>query len=82
MAAASDASYRSNPLAPTDPLAREWTMAVIGPNVAMAVAATGLGNDPGSLPQTVEFIRTDDRELVMGIAQQLMARVVPAGRRR
>src|SRR5438874_1453952 len=80
MAAATDASYRSNPLAPTDALAREWTMAVIGPNVAMAIAATGLGNDPASMLQTVEFVRTDDRELVMGIAQQLMARVVPAGR--
>jgi len=47
-----------------------------------AIAATGLGTDPAGLPQTVEFVRTDDRELVMGIAQQLMARVVPAGRRR
>ena len=82
MAPVPEASYRTNPLTPTDPLAREWTMAVIGPNVALAIAATGLGTDPAGLPQTVEFVRTDDRELVMGIAQQLMARVVPAGRRR
>jgi EAL domain-containing protein (putative c-di-GMP-specific phosphodiesterase class I) len=74
--------YRGNPLAPGDPLAREWVMVVTGPSIAEAVVATNLGNDPTGLASHVSMVETDDRELVMSIAQQLMGRVVPVSRRR
>ena len=82
MQADSATPYRSNPLSAGDVLTREWVMVVLGPSVAEAIVARNLGPDPRSLPPMVEFVSTDDREIVTGLAQQLMGRVVPAGRRR
>jgi EAL domain-containing protein (putative c-di-GMP-specific phosphodiesterase class I) len=60
-----------------DPLAREWIVAVVGPGMAEVVAARSLGRDPDSVGDEVEFIRSDDRDTVMAVAQLLMSRVVP-----
>ena len=60
-----------------DPLAREWIVAVVGPGMSEVVAARSLGRDPDSIGDEVEYIRCDDRDTVIAVAQLLMSRVVP-----
>lgn len=61
----------------TDPLAREWAVTAVGPNVAAAIVARGLARPESGDDPEVELVVTDDRELVLLAARALMARVVP-----
>jgi EAL domain-containing protein (putative c-di-GMP-specific phosphodiesterase class I) len=62
---------RGAPLLPTDPLAREWTVAVVSPHISAALTAYDLDDDAGRY----EYVLTHDRELAVVAAAVLMARI-------
>jgi EAL domain-containing protein (putative c-di-GMP-specific phosphodiesterase class I) len=64
---------RGAPLLPTDPLAREWTVAVVSPHVSAALTAYDLDDDAARY----EYVLTHDRELAVAAATALMARIAP-----
>jgi EAL domain-containing protein (putative c-di-GMP-specific phosphodiesterase class I) len=63
---------RGGALAPEDPIAREWTVAVVSPHVSAALTASGLENgDSGDY----DYVLTHDRELAVSVAAALMSRI-------
>ncbi len=65
-------------LHPDDPVRGEWDIAVVGPHFAVALVARDLG-DAGPEPERrFEYVLTHDRDLVVGLAGDLMARMLPA----
>jgi EAL domain-containing protein (putative c-di-GMP-specific phosphodiesterase class I) len=60
---------RGGALHPADPLAHEWTTAVVSPQLAVALCAYDQGDG------TFEFVLTHDRELAASAAASLMARI-------
>ncbi|MGZ4269622.1 MAG: sensor domain-containing phosphodiesterase [Solirubrobacteraceae bacterium] len=60
---------RGGTLHPADPLAREWSTAVVSPQLAVALCAYDLGDG------AFEFVLTHDRELAVAAAAALMARI-------
>jgi hypothetical protein len=70
---------RGGRLAPNDPLVHEWSVVVIGPHIAAALAARETG-ERGNGGQRWEFAVTYDREEVIEIALLLLARIGPRER--
>jgi EAL domain-containing protein (putative c-di-GMP-specific phosphodiesterase class I) len=64
-----------NSLAATDPLAEEWTVTVIGPHYAAALIARDLGDTGPDHDRRFQFAVTYDRDVVLGAARSLMARI-------
>ena len=54
-----------------DPLAREWSVAVLSPHVCAALTAS----DAGSRDGRYDYVLTHDRELAGAAAAALMARI-------
>ena len=64
-----------NSLRATDPLAEEWTVAVVGPHYSAALIARDLGDTGPDHDRRFQFAVTYNRELVLGAARSLMARI-------
>jgi EAL domain-containing protein (putative c-di-GMP-specific phosphodiesterase class I) len=64
---------RGGRLHPADPLAREWTVAVVSPHAAAAMTAHPVAGEDDD--DTFEFVLTHDRDLAVGCAAALMARI-------
>jgi EAL domain-containing protein (putative c-di-GMP-specific phosphodiesterase class I) len=64
-----------NSLSAADPLAEEWTVTVIGPHYAAALIARDMDDDGPDLDRRFQFVVTHDRDLVLGAARSLMARI-------
>ncbi|MEP7115300.1 MAG: EAL domain-containing protein [Ilumatobacteraceae bacterium] len=64
-----------NSLSATDPLAEEWTVTVIGSHYAAALIARDLGDTGPDHDRRFQFAVTHDRDLVLGAARSLMARI-------
>jgi EAL domain-containing protein (putative c-di-GMP-specific phosphodiesterase class I) len=64
---------RGAPLRPGDPLAREWTVAVVSPHVSAALTAYDVEDDEGRY----DYVLTHDRDLSVAAATALMARIAP-----
>jgi len=60
---------------PADPLADEWSIAVVGPHFAGAVLAKDLGDDGPDADRRFDYVVTYDRELVLTAAAALLRRV-------
>jgi DICT domain-containing protein len=69
---------RGGSLVEDDPLVDEWSIAVVGPHFAAALAAIDLGDAGHDALRRFEYVLTYDRDLVLSIAQSLMARVLPS----
>ncbi len=65
-------------LHPDDPVRGEWDIAVVGPHFAVALVARDLGDDGPEGDRRFEYVLTHDRDLVVGLAGDLMARMLPA----
>jgi hypothetical protein len=79
MAAEPAAGVRGGHLGAGDPVRGEWDIAVVGPHFAVALVARDLGDD--ALPEDqrrFEFVLTHDRDLAVGVAGDLMARMPAA----
>lgn len=74
------AGVRGCNLAPADPLVSEWDIVVVAPHFAAAFTALDLG-DTGlpDMDRRFDFQLTYDRELAVGAARALMARIEPLG---
>ena len=70
---------RGGRLAPNDQLVREWTVVVIGPHIAAALAARDCDDAPNG-DRHYEFAVTYDRDEVIEIARLLLARIGPRDR--
>ena len=68
---------RGADLAPGDPVAREWDVAVVGPHFAAALVARDLDAAPADPDRTFDYVLTHDRPLVLDVARSLLARTVP-----
>jgi len=64
---------RGAPLHATDPLAREWTVAVVSPHVSAALTAYDLDDEASRY----DYVLTHDRGLAVAAATALMARIAP-----
>ncbi|MDY7105654.1 MAG: EAL domain-containing protein [Actinomycetota bacterium] len=64
-------------LAPDDPLAREWTVVVLGPHFAGALIGRDLGDDVPDPDRRFDYAITHDRDVVLAAAVALMRRVTP-----
>jgi DICT domain-containing protein len=64
-------------LSPHDPVRGEWDIAVVGPHFAVALVARDLGDDGPEADRRFEYVLTHDRELVVGVACDLMSRMLP-----
>jgi EAL domain-containing protein (putative c-di-GMP-specific phosphodiesterase class I) len=63
---------RGGALLPDDPIAREWTVAVVSPHVSAALTACGLASSRNG---EYDYVLTHDRELAVSVAAALMARI-------
>jgi diguanylate cyclase (GGDEF)-like protein/PAS domain S-box-containing protein len=70
---------RGAALSPGDPLAGEWSVAVLGPHFAAALVAVDLGDTGPENERRFDFALTYDRDLVIEAASALMRRVTPLG---
>ncbi len=75
MAAEPARGVRGATLSADDPLVDEWSVAVIGPHFAAALAAIDLGDDGPDELRRFDYVLTYDRTIVLGVARSLMARV-------
>ena len=66
-------------LHPDDPVRGEWDIAVVGPHFAVALVARDLGDGGPEGDRRFEYVLTHDRDLVVGLAGDLMARMLPVG---
>ena len=66
-------------LDPSDPLAGEWNIVVIGPHFAATLVARDLGDTGPDDDRNFEFVWSHDRELAIQVAFSLMSRVWPRG---
>jgi EAL domain-containing protein (putative c-di-GMP-specific phosphodiesterase class I) len=64
-------------LSPDDPVRGEWDIAVVGPHFAVALVARDLGDDGPEGDRRFEYVLTHDRDLVVRLASDLMARMLP-----
>ena len=71
---------RGGRLAPNDPLCKEWSVVVIGPHIAAALAAQDRGDSGPIADRRYDFAVTYDREEVIEIARLLLARIGPLER--
>ena len=69
---------RGADLAPDDPLRLEWDMVVVGPHFAVALVARDLGDTGPDAERRFEYVLTHDRDLVIEVAADLMARMTHA----
>jgi DICT domain-containing protein len=79
MAAEPAPGVRGAALAEGDPLAGEWSVAVLGPHFAAALVAVDLGDDGPDMSRRFDFALTYDRDLVIAAANALMRRIEPLG---
>lgn len=71
---------RGGDIAADDPLVDEWAVAVVGPHYAAALVARDLGDRGPAAERRFDAIITHDRELALGVARSLLARLrSPAG---
>jgi EAL domain-containing protein (putative c-di-GMP-specific phosphodiesterase class I) len=68
---------RGADLAEDDPLAGEWTVIVVGPHYAAALAALDLGDTGRDRDRRFRFVVTHQRDLVVAAARSLLRRVTP-----
>lgn len=68
-----------NSLSEADPLAEEWTVTVIGSHYSAALIARDMGDDGPDDERRFQFVVTHDRDLVLGAARSLMARITTPG---
>jgi EAL domain-containing protein (putative c-di-GMP-specific phosphodiesterase class I) len=68
---------RGGRLAPNDPLCEEWTVVVLGPHIAAALAARDRGDGGAVADRHYDFAVTYDRDEVIEIARLLLARIGP-----
>ncbi|MEA2284374.1 MAG: hypothetical protein QOJ21_417 [Solirubrobacteraceae bacterium] len=61
---------RGGALPPDDPIAREWTVAVVSPHVSAALTASSLRRS-----RDYDYVLTHDRELAVSVAAALMSRI-------
>ncbi|MGI8749245.1 MAG: sensor domain-containing phosphodiesterase [Thermoleophilaceae bacterium] len=71
---------RGSSVAPDDPLTSEWDIVVVSPHFSAAFSARDLGDtgDP-DMDRRFDFQLTHDRDLAVGAARSLMARIEPLG---
>ncbi len=69
---------RGGSLLEGDPMVDEWSIAVVGAHFAGALAAIDLGDTGPDALRRFDYVLTYDRDLVLSIAQSLMARVLPS----
>jgi EAL domain-containing protein (putative c-di-GMP-specific phosphodiesterase class I) len=74
------AGVRGAHLLPDDAVRGEWDIAVLGPHFAAALVARDLGDGGPESRRRFEYVLTHDRDLVVGLATDLMARMLPADR--
>ena len=70
---------RGAALAPDDPVREEWTIAVLGPRTAGALAARDLGDGGPDARRRFAFALTYDVDLVARMVSSFMCRVAPRG---
>lgn len=68
---------RGTDLHPTDPLALEWDVIVVGPHFAAALVARDLGDCGPDHLRRFEYVVTHDRDVVLQAARALVDRVTP-----
>jgi EAL domain-containing protein (putative c-di-GMP-specific phosphodiesterase class I) len=66
---------RGGALAPADPLAREWTVVVLGAHTAAALMARDLGDSGPDRDRRFEFAVSHDRTLVTAAAHAMVGRL-------
>jgi EAL domain-containing protein (putative c-di-GMP-specific phosphodiesterase class I) len=66
-------------LLPDDAVRGEWDIAVLGPHFAAALVARDLGDGGPESDRRFEYVLTHDRDLVVRLASDLMARMLPVG---
>lgn len=71
-------AVRGATLGDDDPLVGEWDLAVVGPHFAGALVARDLGDDGPDADRRFAYRLTYDRDRVLAVASQLLARVSPA----
>jgi EAL domain-containing protein (putative c-di-GMP-specific phosphodiesterase class I) len=69
---------RGTALSVQDPLAREWTVVVLGAHTSAALIARDLGDAGADPDREFEFVVTHDRDLVTATSQALIGRVRPS----
>jgi EAL domain-containing protein (putative c-di-GMP-specific phosphodiesterase class I) len=70
---------RGGHLLPDDAVRGEWDVAVLGPHFAAALVARDLGDGGPEAQRRFEYVLTHDRDLVVGLVTDLMARMLPVG---
>jgi EAL domain-containing protein (putative c-di-GMP-specific phosphodiesterase class I) len=78
MASAPARGVRGVPLAPDDPLRREWVVAVVGAHYAGALIAQDLGDGGPDRLRRFAYVLTHDYDTVLAAARSLLARVTYA----
>ena len=66
---------RGGPLPPSDPLVREWGIAVVGPHFAACLVARDLGDDGPDPQRRFDFVLSHDRQLTISVATALISRI-------
>lgn len=70
------AGVRGGPLDPTDPLAREWTVSVLGAHESVALVARECeGEAPRDMDREFDFAVTHDRALVTAVHHAMIGRL-------
>jgi EAL domain-containing protein (putative c-di-GMP-specific phosphodiesterase class I) len=67
-------------LHPDDPLCREWTVVVLGSQLAAALIARRSDDSQSASPSRLDAIITHDRDLVVAAAKSLIQRLPPLNR--
>ncbi|MDO8210169.1 EAL domain-containing protein [Conexibacter sp. CPCC 206217] len=70
---------RGGRLSPSDCLADEWSVVVIGHHFAGALVAQDLGDEGSEAQRRFDFAVTYDRDLVVAAAATLLRRIAPLG---
>ena len=68
---------RGGVILPGDPLADEWSVAVLGPHYAGALLGRDLGDDGDDPDRRFEYVVTHDRDLVELATASLLRRILP-----
>ncbi|KHD74143.1 hypothetical protein MB27_30610 [Actinoplanes utahensis] len=77
MPAAPAPGVRGSHLDPTDPLASEWTVVVLGAHTAAALMARDLGDTGPDADRQFEFVVSYDRTIVTAAAHSMIGRLTP-----
>ncbi len=73
-----DPGVRGGRLADGDPVRDEWVVAVLGPHFAAALVAREVGAAAAAPDRRFDVAVTHDREIVVDVVRELMARIAPA----